>query len=243
MKTIPYILTTLIGLTLLVSIQSSVILGYKNTQQIKDLIKQVNLLEEELTNLQSETTLLKVNIEQTDHLVNKDVKHKQRANLIVAAVKKQLPLGSVCSELTSSELLRVANTVVDLSERYAVKASLILAVIRQESAFCKNAISPAGAQGYMQLMPYTAEEVSRQIGIKLHVWATRDNIHLGVAYLSTLLMTFQGNIDLAIKAYNAGPTHVKKVEANMMTLHPESADYVLKVKAYIKIFEESGINW
>jgi soluble lytic murein transglycosylase len=87
-----------------------------------------------------------------------------------------------------------------------------LGIMRQESSFDIGAISPSGARGLMQLMPPTATEVARQLGIPVSLPAlTSDassNIRLGTAYLQEVQTRFDGDIPLAAAAYNAGPHRV-----------------------------------
>ena len=91
---------------------------------------------------------------------------------------------------------------------------LILSVIRQESAFYFNARSPANAQGLMQLMPNTASRIAKIHGIPYSFdRLTNDvqyNIAIGRAYLAELLKEFKGSYILALSAYNAGPSRVRK---------------------------------
>ncbi len=88
--------------------------------------------------------------------------------------------------------------------------ALILGIIRQESAFDPEAISPAGARGLMQLMPATARAVATKAGINYReAELTRSgsyNISLGRAYLLQMLRGFGGSYVLAAASYNAGPT-------------------------------------
>lgn len=91
---------------------------------------------------------------------------------------------------------------------------LILAVIRQESAFKPDAMSAARARGMMQLMPATAKRIAHSIGVRY----SRDrllndpdyNITLGRAYLSSLIKNFNGSYVLALAAYNAGPSALSR---------------------------------
>jgi len=89
--------------------------------------------------------------------------------------------------------------------------ALVLATIRQESAFEADAVSPAGARGLMQLMPATAQQVATQLGLKTDHSLTRltadpvYNMKLGKAYLAGLLADYDGSHLLALAAYNAGP--------------------------------------
>jgi soluble lytic murein transglycosylase len=92
---------------------------------------------------------------------------------------------------------------------------LVLAVVRQESAFAVGAVSPAGALGLMQLMPSTAKEMARQLKIKKFDARrlTKDpsfNLTLGSAYLRQLVQKFDGSYVLAVAAYNAGGSRVSE---------------------------------
>ena len=91
--------------------------------------------------------------------------------------------------------------------------ALINAIILQESAFMVDAYSSAGANGLMQLMPYTAKLVARSLGIKYYRKALRTNseynILLGTTYIKGLLKDFNNSLPLALAGYNAGPGRVK----------------------------------
>jgi soluble lytic murein transglycosylase len=90
--------------------------------------------------------------------------------------------------------------------------ALCLGVIRQESSFDGATISPAGARGLMQLMPGTAAEVAKKLGLKISLPAlTADagyNMQLGATYLRGVLDKYDGFVPLAVAAYNAGPGRV-----------------------------------
>lgn len=183
-----------------------------------------------------------------DQAVDGDRKHRARVKVAVNAIKQTLPeYGNPlpdCPKVPSSgETLRIADAVVRMSDKYAVPASLIMAIIRQESAFCQKALSRAGARGYMQLMPATATEVAVDIGAPLHIWRGRDNIQLGTAYIGQMLMEFEDKEELAVAAYNAGPNHVKKVLAGEVSkFYNETSDYIEKVTAYRAEYDTLGLK-
>lgn len=85
---------------------------------------------------------------------------------------------------------------------------LVTAIIRQESGFITDARSPAGAMGLMQLMPATA----RTMGLKSRWSLVRPqiNVQLGVRYFEQMLRRFNGDAELALAAYNAGPMNVDR---------------------------------
>jgi soluble lytic murein transglycosylase len=87
--------------------------------------------------------------------------------------------------------------------------SLIWAVVRQESRFSRHVVSSAGAMGLLQLMPLTAQEEARKLGLPasspLQLKQTSYNLSLGQSYLFRMLQRFSGDLVLAVAAYNAGP--------------------------------------
>jgi hypothetical protein len=112
--------------------------------------------------------------------------------------------------------------IQEAATTYDVDPELIRAVIRTESSFDPEAISPAGAQGLMQLMPF----LSKELGVKDPL-DPRDNIFGGVKYLRKLLTRHDGNVPLAIASYNAGPTAVKRYKG--IPPYKETRGYVKKI--------------
>jgi soluble lytic murein transglycosylase-like protein len=88
---------------------------------------------------------------------------------------------------------------------YNLDADLLASVVRQESGGHAHAVSHAGAQGLMQLMPGTASE----LGVS-DSFAPGENIQGGTAYLNALLKRYNDNLPLALAAYNAGPAAVDR---------------------------------
>lgn len=93
----------------------------------------------------------------------------------------------------------IIKLVDQIAPQYGLDPKLVMAVIQVESAFNSNAVSPKSAAGLMQLIPATA----RRFGVG-DVFDPADNIHGGAKYLRWLLAYFQGNVTLALAAYNAG---------------------------------------
>ncbi len=106
---------------------------------------------------------------------------------------------------------------------HSISANLVRAVIQVESAFNPRAISPKGAMGLMQLMPTTAA----QYGV-IDPFNPAENIRAGVRYLRTLLDKYNNNEQLALAAYNAGPTAVGKY-GNKVPPYRETQTYVKKI--------------
>lgn len=93
-------------------------------------------------------------------------------------------------------------------------AHLIAGIIRQESAFDPRATSPVGARGLMQLMPLTAQEVSRKVGLPYapdRLYDPAVSVRLGSAYFRELLDRFDGNVELALASYNGGPNRIQRL--------------------------------
>ncbi|MFN4089486.1 MAG: lytic transglycosylase domain-containing protein, partial [Alphaproteobacteria bacterium] len=103
--------------------------------------------------------------------------------------------------------------VLDTPGPMIVDPALVLAVIRQESAFDTEAVSRAGARGLMQLMPGTAEYMSKRLGVDYSLRGlTVDpayNMLLGQSYLAQMMDRFGSKV-LAVAAYNAGPGNVDR---------------------------------
>lgn len=116
----------------------------------------------------------------------------------------------------------ISSLVTQASQSSGVPPGLVRAVLMAESAGNPSAVSLAGAQGLMQLMPGTAAEC----GIANPFDAT-ENVQCGSAYLKTLLARYHGNTMLAVAAYNAGPGAVDRYHG--VPPYAETRAYVTRV--------------
>lgn len=103
--------------------------------------------------------------------------------------------------------------VSEASKRHNVDPFLILAVMREESHFDRQALSVVGARGLMQIMPATARSIAPQIGVAFSEASLFDpaiNIQMGAWYIKSMLDRFGGDVPRAAAAYNAGPGSVDR---------------------------------
>jgi soluble lytic murein transglycosylase len=116
-------------------------------------------------------------------------------------------------------------TVAAEAERYGLDPYFILSLIRVESHFDPLAVSPAGAQGLMQIMPSTGKEIGEQLGLSTHQAASpfqpQWSIRLGSYYLWRQLEDFDWRPEMALAAYNAGPGNVRRWLRRLGTVDPE----------------------
>lgn len=122
----------------------------------------------------------------------------------------------------------IDRSIKTAAAKYNISPDLIRAVIRAESGFKQNAVSPTGAKGLMQLMPQTA----RELGVK-DPFNIDQNIDGGTRYLKKMLDLFGGNVKKALAAYNAGPGTVKRY--NGIPPYRETTLYVERVLKYSKM--------
>lgn len=112
--------------------------------------------------------------------------------------------------------------IVDSGKRNAVDPLLLYSIMHQESTFKRNALSPKGASGLMQLMPPTA----RRFGVT-KIWDPQQNIEGGARYMRFLLDHF-GDVQLALAGYNAGEGAVMKY-GNRIPPYRETREYVRRI--------------
>ncbi len=138
------------------------------------------------------------------------------------------------------------------SEKHEMDPYLIAAVINVESGFDPEAVSPKGACGLMQIMPDTGEEVAAELGIndfkEEMLFKPGYNLELGTYYLSRLKDYYQGNLTLALAAYNGGQGKVNRWlregiwdgdKKNIGDIpYRETREYIRKVKKARQRYEQ-----
>ena len=129
--------------------------------------------------------------------------------------------------ISSSAYSSIINSACD---KYGVDSSLVHAVVKVESDFNPYALSRKGAMGLMQLMPQTAVELNVK-----NSFSPEQNIHGGVRYLRYLLDRYEGNLKLALAAYNSGETAVKRW--GTIPPYKETQNYVARI---LKLYSGTG---
>lgn len=135
---------------------------------------------------------------------------------------KNIPPFTPISENTPATTSDIDTYISEAAKEYQIRPALLRAVIQTESSFNPHAVSPAGAQGLMQLMPSTASA----LGVT-DPFDARQNIMGGTKYLRQQLDRFGGDEQKALAAYNAGAGAV--VRYGGIPPYPETMHYVSKI--------------
>ena len=182
-------------------------------QRIENINNQLNPKVNETTvNTQNFVDALKASMNE------KNVFRLQNTTLDTPPIKKT---SANTQNITREQISQIVSKI---SAKYNVDEKLVNAVIRQESGFNVKAKSKAGAMGLMQLMPATA----RGLGVT-DAYNPVQNIEGGVKYLSNLLKKYNGNVVLALAAYNAGSGAVDKYSG--VPPYKETQNYVRSILA------------
>lgn len=130
-----------------------------------------------------------------------------RPDLAVSMSRRARMMGTYVTDL--------GYPILNTNHDSRLEHALVLSIIRQESNFSTNAISPVGARGLMQVMPATAKLVAKKkkkkmLSVQMLNNNPEFNVEVGSTYLADLVKKFNGSYIMAIAAYNAGPNNVKK---------------------------------
>lgn len=131
-------------------------------------------------------------------------------------------------EARLGEMAMIQQSIARAAGKYGLPESLIKGVIEAESAFNARAVSAAGAQGLMQLMPGTARELGVTDSFDID-----QNIDGGAKYLKKMLDRFDGDVATALAAYNAGPGTVERYNGKVP--YRETIAYVNRVLTYAQV--------
>lgn len=112
--------------------------------------------------------------------------------------------------------------IESVARHHEVEPALVKAIVQAESSFDPKAVSRAGAQGLMQVLPETASIFAVDDLLDPH-----QNLEAGVQYLKHLIELFDGNVTMAVAAYNAGPSRVRRYRG--VPPYSETRKYLTKV--------------
>lgn len=133
--------------------------------------------------------------------------------------------------VTAAEITQYNEIIKQAASIHNLEENLIRAVMYTESAFNPKALSRKGAMGLMQLMPETA----KFLGIS-DPFSPENNVLAGARYLRMMLDQFDGNEELALAAYNAGPANIIKYKG--VPPFRETRDYIRKVHGFREQYEK-----
>lgn len=155
--------------------------------------------------------------------------HRAVPHANVRTARAPIPTVTTSTEFRLTPEHAYDDLIDEAAQKYELDADLIRAVIRTESAFDAAAVSTAGAQGLMQLMPALAAE----LGVT-DPFDPRQNIMAGSKYLSALLAYHHGDVPLAVASYNAGPGAVARYQG--IPPYEETERYV---RTIVELLEEN----
>lgn len=152
-----------------------------------------------------------------------------------AAVTNATGSAAAVTSTTASVPTDLMSIFQEAAQTYGIDVNLLTAIARQESNFTASATSSSGAMGIMQLMPATAQG----LGVN-DAYNPYENIMGGAKYISQLLSRYNGDVSLALAAYNAGSGNVAKYGG--IPPFAETQNYVSKVLGYYQDSTVTGSN-
>jgi soluble lytic murein transglycosylase len=158
--------------------------------------------------------------------------------LIIEIYKKEFELNRIQEVLTGYSSLskidktKLAEVILKESKKHGVDPLFIVALIETESTFRKWARSRKGAKGLMQIRPFVGRALAKELDLQWQGNATLydpyANVQLGTYYFSKLLNKFDRNIDVALAAYNYGPTYIARLIRKGESVPQRYANRVIK---------------
>ncbi|HAK42181.1 MAG TPA: transglycosylase [Clostridium sp.] len=152
------------------------------------------------------------------------------SNVIVRALDGVKSSNVISATGTNAE--RIDKAIADSSTKYGVDENLIRAIIKTESNFDPNVVSPAGAKGLMQLMPCNIEHY----GVT-DPFSIEENIDAGTRHINDYLKTYNNDLNMALAAYNFGPGNMASrgisSSSDFYKLPTETKNYLEKINNLI----------
>lgn len=210
-RMIPHHIRQYIALSLLASAQFGVVYA-EPALEVQHLANQI------LLDNSSDTELIISNVDEDENLLETNTHPRQ-----LQPKKLRWQTGAIPYQAEVQAVARATQ----------MDPALIHAVIATESGYNPQAQSRKGAYGLMQVLPATAKSLS---AIPVKQWSVRQQILWGSRYLKSMLELFEGDVSLALAAYNAGPNAVK-TRQNTLPPFAETRQYVPKVLSYYRAFK------
>ena len=195
--------------------------------QMQNQINNINAQWAPVSKVSPETVSQNNNVQSFDKVLQSSAKTKFGDLLTNPTTRVNAQLytakaGAVSPRTEINTKEKIKSLISRVSQKHGIDEKLVNALVKQESGFNPNAKSKVGAMGLMQLMPATA----KGLGVT-NPMDPEQNVEGGVKYLKSMLDRYNGNIILALAAYNAGPGAVDKYDG--VPPYKETQNYVKSI--------------
>lgn len=144
--------------------------------------------------------------------IDSTIDPKEKRKSLVAKIRNAITENTK-TKLDIRTLNRIANAALDYSYEFNLPPAMVLAQIKQESDFKHKVVSHAEAQGLMQIIPPTADEIAGKLGIRSYkIFDIRTNIRFGCFYMAEMLHRNKNDYDYALRSYNFGHHRMLEVK-------------------------------